>query len=70
MGDSRFLINGIGTEEGFLAEDVTSTHHIAHSLLILILDGHHKGAIQHEVYLVDVVPLREQCLPLVDLYHL
>ena len=66
----RFFIGLIGIEESFFSKDVASADHIAHPLPILILDGNHECTVQHEVYLVDLVALREQSLPFVHLDHL
>ena len=57
--DGRFFIDRVRAEECFFSEDVAAADHVAHPLPILILDGHHKCTVQYEVYLIDLVPLRE-----------
>ena len=52
-----FLVNWIGTEKSFFAEDIASTNCVAHSLLVRVLDGNHEPPIKNEVDHVDLAAL-------------
>lgn len=66
MAHCTLLVGRILAEEGLLAKNIASSHHVSYFLQIAVRQSDHQASVEHEVHVIDVATLLEQHLILVD----